>query len=576
MNDRMIQIPEEGSRIIVRLPSLFVYQLCNTDGFIKYCKERNVPITHERLLCLEKLGLFSPLFRVRSQDDQNDPFYIPLRGNNDWFDKGLAWDTTIQKMPYKIPELDDETQEGYYSVFQIHHLHSVVSIMTIQVHLDNFIEHDEFLMSSYEDSIISLGKYVKNTISSLRSNEQLRVVPLLCQCISDRYGPLSKSNQRTMRVPLGGSSYCDRWLSIYDLDWSWNKVVQEWNPSIIEKMFQLTPTNLRQCYERISGAQKLCDPLSMWYKLVQFVPVDKREKLKGDALRAEVLRSAAYMLRLLYRDLYHEELPHPNEVGVRIINYFPELEVRKDIRRYLELVVNQFDLNPQPKATIFVEGPSEEATIVKIFENYYGVHPGKYGIELICLGGVDVATGNKEDRFRAILRLIDYLHHHQTFTFLMLDNENYAKKLKIEAQKAKSILHKKRYITRPEYIKIWKTSFEFDNYSATEITDALNELANNTVIKRKQVIQCIKGNCPGGDLSRLYKRCTTYGLNKIKLNEILVQRMLTLAVGRKVSNRPIVKFLNRVVSLAVRNPFPTRQESWEKNQSSKFLGKKRN
>ncbi len=124
---------------------------------------------------------------------------------------------------------------------------------------------------------------------------------------------------------------------------------------------------------------------------------------------------------------------------------------------------------------MIVEGPSEEKALETIFEEYLGAHPGKYGIEIIVLGGVDVGPGWKEDRFRAIIRLLDYLHHHQTFTFLILDNERYARKLKAEAQKAKSI-HSRRYVTRPEYIKIWKRSFEFDNFSCTEIASVLTEM----------------------------------------------------------------------------------------------------
>jgi hypothetical protein len=44
------------------------------------------------------------------------------------------------------------------------------------------------------------------------------------------------------------------------------------------------------------------------------------------------------MLRHLYKDLYNDELPHPNEVGGTIITHVPELEVRRDVRRYLELI----------------------------------------------------------------------------------------------------------------------------------------------------------------------------------------------------------------------------------------------
>lgn len=292
-------------------------------------------------------------------------------------------------------------------------------------------------------------------------------------------------------------------------------------------------------------------------------------------MRAETLRAGAHMLRLLHKDLYNEELPHPNEVYGTIIIQMPELEVRHDARRYLEFVVNRFGINPQPKLTLIVEGQSEEVAIRKIFEEYSGADPGIYGIEIIVLGGVDKATGGKEDRFRAILRLNDYLHHHQTFTFLILDNENYAVKLKSEARKAKSIHSDHRHVTRQELIHLWKVNFEFDNFSCTEIAAAMNQLAKgHGNFSGAEIAICKKDKNPGSCLTKLYKQKTKYGIKKIKLNEFLVSGMFAPGSRRRIENRPIIKVLDKVVRLANRNHFPTRQEDYEINQASKFFGKK--
>lgn len=110
-----------------------------------------------------------------------------------------------------------------------------------------------------------------------------------------------------------------------------------------------------------------------------------------------------------------------------IFVHMPELEARGDVRRHLEFVANRYDLNPRSKLTLFVEGPSEDWAVRQIFERYFGVPAGTLAIEIIVLSGVDNATGTAEDRYRAILRLVDYLHHHQTFAFPILDNERYAR-----------------------------------------------------------------------------------------------------------------------------------------------------
>jgi hypothetical protein len=80
---------------------------------------------------------------------------------------------------------------------------------------------------------------------------------------------------------------------------------------------------------------------------------------------------------------------------------------------------------------------------------------------------------------------------------------------------------------------------------------------------------------PGSSLQKLYKDKAQYGLQKIKLSEILIEHMMSPDSRRRIENRPIIKVLERVARLAARNPFPTMHEIWEKNQASKFLGKKR-
>ena len=131
-------------------------------------------------------------------------------------------------------------------------------------------------------------------------------------------------------------------------------------------------------------------------------------------------------------------------------------------------------------------------------------------------------------------------------------------------------------MTRPEYIRIWKDAFEFDNFSCSEIANAMSELAQgHASFTTAEVAACKQNKNPGARLQELYERKAQYGLQKIKLTEILVDNMLSPTSRRKIENRPIIEALVRVARLAARNPLPTMYESWEKNQASKFLGKKR-
>ena len=446
--------------------------------------------------------------------------------------------------------------------------------MTLSVHLDSYLESSATKTIDWDKNAKRWLESTRLQADGLRKHQFRPAVALLCQFISDRYYPQTQGNQRTIQVRQSWHS-SDTWIVVNARDWKWYEVVRNWKPSQAERLFHLTPSKLRHAYKALAVSQAHYDPLEKWYQLVQFVKLRERENLKGDALRAETLRSGAHMLRLLHKDLYDEDLPHPNEVTGTVITPIPELNARQDTRRYLELVVNRYELNPQPKASLIVEGPSEEKAVVTIFEEYFGAHPGKYGIEIIVLGGVDVATGGKEDRFRAIIRLLDYLHHHQTFTFLILDNERYARKLKAEAQKAKSI-HSRRHVTRREYIKVWKRSFEFDNFSCTEIATALTEMIGGQPRFSHQEIEICKQNPESGaKLKELFRQKTGKKLDKFRLSILLTDRMLLAVSHRQIVNRPIIKTLERVTSLAERNFFPTMPEIWRDNQRSKFFGKKR-
>lgn len=574
MTKDFLSIPKNAGRAIVNEGAAIACPLLGTDRFVKFCKERGLAIDRRRLLRLERLGLFAPVFRVRTPKKDVHHLSIPPAKDNDWFTNRWAWDTTGIDKPHRIPDPNDRTQEGYYSIFQIDHLELVLSGMSLNVQMDSYLEDSESDPPDWDKNNSHWLRHFRQDAVRLRQHEFRRALPLLCQFISDRYYPSTQGNQRTIQV--SGRHYWDSWISVFARDWDWYDVARAWDPHRAEQLFKLTPGKLKHAFKALAVAQSSCDPLAHWYQLIQFVSVRERSKLKGDALLAETLRAGAHMLRLLYQDLYGDELPHPNEVTGTVITHIPELEARRDTRRYLELVVNRFELNPQPKLCLIVEGPSEEIVVAKIFEEYFGAHHGKYAIEIVALGGVDFATGGKQDRFRAILRLIDYLHYHQTITFLILDNENYARKLQQEARKMKSIHHSRRYVTRPEYLRIWRSSFEFENFSCTEIAEAISEMAPaNFSFSSREVIACKASSNAGACLNALFKGKVGKGLMKKKLSQLLAEQIFSPDSRRKIENRPIVRTLERVARLASFNPLPTMQETWEVNQASKYLGKKR-
>lgn len=570
----LISIPPNIGREIVESAAFMVCPLLSTDKFVAFCKGRGISIDKARLLRLERLGLFAPVFRVCTpEEDDAQPFHVPVRDGNNWFDKGWAWDATQTPAQHRIPDDTDRSQEGYYSIFQVDWLRLELSMMTLHVSLDSYLENDA-LPNEWWRRIETSIEYSRALLDGARTHQYRRAIALLCQFISNRYYPKALGDLRSIRV--SSISSWDSWLNVGNHRWNWREEARKWDPERAESVFGLTPERLEHAYDTLAGGQSWLDPLANWYPLVQFVPIDERRRLKGDALLAETLREGALMLRYLYADLYREELPPPNEVHGTVITHMPELEVRKDVRRHLEFVVNRYGLNPRPKLVLFLEGESEERIVNKLFDVYFGFPASRAWIEIINVCGVDTATGGWKDSYAAILRLVDYLHHHQTLTFIVLDNENKANRLKQAAASFRSIFGHRTRVTRPEYVRVWKRSFEFDNFSNTELADALGEAAERKVyFSAADLATCRSSPNPGSALARLYQERAQRGLQKPKLSDILAAKMLSPASRKAIGNRPIIKVLQRIVALTMKNPFPVMQDIWEKNQRSKVLAKKR-
>ena len=572
----LLTIPHNIGRIIVEDGAMLCCGLLGADHFVRFCRERGITaIDRQRLIRLERLRLFAPVFRVRTPQDPIDEFHIPPREDNNWFTKGLAEDTTAVPSNHAVPDHTDQDCQGYYSVFQIDHLQNVLSYLTLHVKLDSYLDQPAGKPIGWQEQGDRTRQLAEANAAGLRGcgSQHRRAVALLCQHVSNRYFPHTQTDMRTMQTGCG--SFCDAWISVGLSDWDWRREAQRWDPKRTETLYSLTPEKLRHAYEGLAIGQASCDPIEHWYPLVQFISVDQRKRLKGAALRSETMRNGAQMLRLLYKDLYGDDLPHPNEVSGTVIIHQPELEVRKDVRLHLEFVANRFGVNPQPRLCLLVEGETEQFAITRIFEKYYGAHPGTYGIEIICLCGVDNATGKEKDRFGGIIRLIDYLHHHQTFSFLILDNENRAKEFETKLLKAKSIHNNQRFVTQQESIKILDNSFEFDNFSYDEIAAALTKLAqNNAIFSEDDVASAKEDSNPGSALKKLYKEKTNYGLNKIKLAEILVDMMESPESVQAIKERPIIKILNQVELLVIRNYLPTRKQIRDANQTSGFFAKR--
>lgn len=282
MAENLLSIPKNAGRAIVNEGAAVACPLLGTDRFVKFCMARGVNIDRSRLLRLERLGLFAPVFRVRTPGKNVAHLSIPPAKDNDWFTKRWAWDTTRVGRPHRIPDIGDRTQEGYYSVFQIEHLKIVLSGVNLTVQMDSHIESSESRPPDWAKIGDKWLNLFRQKADSMRQHEFRRALALLCQFISDRYYPRTQGNQRTIQV--SPTLYADDWISVFPRNWNWYEVVKAWDPQRAEQLFHLTPEKLKHAFEILAVAQEHSDPLSDWYQLTQFVAVRERQRLKGNAL----------------------------------------------------------------------------------------------------------------------------------------------------------------------------------------------------------------------------------------------------------------------------------------------------
>ena len=560
----MVQLPPSPGQMILDDVAMRLRPLLPSRDFVRFCEGRNVSVSGELLHQFEELRVFTPIIRIMGPDDENLVLHFDGTPTASEFAKGWIADTSAPSATCPLPDMDDPASMAFYSEFQIWALENVLLRTTRTFRLDEYAGADAEDVD-WNDRFRWLRTQASSSVERLRSDPSLASIPILCQVISNRYLPHALGNQRTIRI--GGTSHSGRWMQFSSHLWDWRSYCEDWDPSKLVSPFAIDEGSLRRAYEAMVIAMRNCDPLWGWRELLQFVNQRKRDGLKGDALRAELYRQGADMLRRLYRDLYGEDLDPPENMFGVVISHIPELAVREDPREYLQYVVNQYDLNAQPRAVLFVEGETEVVFAKALFQRLFGAHHGVSGVEIVNLHGVDNATGNKRsDRYGAIFRIVDYLLEHQTLAFIMLDNEGQAKNLRASASHKSSVFEVRSRAIQPSNIHVWERNFELDNFTDAEIASVLTKAADGSAQFRPEDIENVRADWPCARIATLYRKRTGQDLKKPLLAEIFAEMVVASESRPDRPIRPVVDFLWRVNREAAGNPLPITKAIWHKNQ----------
>ncbi len=588
--------------LIIGHGNFFQTNLLSSSRFVDYCKERGIQIDEKRLEKFEELGIFYPMLRVKHPkcrkklkqvvtenesyveecgvlqegeewDGKVEEFYAAFifwkkEYVDSWINDGLVYIPTNQTFQpwsnYRIGEGAKKQTETYYSIFQTLPLHMLTHSISFPLGVEN-------LATWTQKDIKNWFKSSKQGAKRLVKSRQLSVgfrdeVADLAQILSNRYLPIAEKYDGMITLPQYDSFDWQR----YKTDWNAEKVLQELDLSI-EKIVRY--------YEITEAQTSSIDPLDRWDDLVKFINNSKKTQLKDAALLAQSWRVLGRIINLFHKDLTGDFI---NNYGkdIRFKEKKYGKEVPQDDLDYLEYVSNEYGVNPRPKLFLFVEGYGEVEHFPRLAIELFGIKFSEIRIKIQNLYGVGGYEGNEKfDKYGAFEKLIEYYHDRQTVAFFILDREGRVETIKQKLIKKKSKEHPNRTITREEYIKLWDKNIEFDNFTNKEIAEAMTKLCENRYQFTETEIEDCRNRFgqrgEGDTLSALFKEKTEYGSNKIKLLGILIDYAVLspqFEINGIEIDRPLVKILDGVCHLAMRNYQPSCLDSWKETQNSEWLG----
>lgn len=241
-------------------------------------------------------------------------------------------------------------------------------------------------------------------------------------------------------------------------------LVREFDPEQVLRGHGLTVEEVKNVHHRLVSQAAFEDPLDRWSTLIRMAPYTERQKLKGDALRAQDAYDAGAMLRDFYFHLTDELLPQPDEVfdvsdgswRERIYGHEPRLRyTRGDLKAELQRH------GPYPHLVhLVVEGDSEKL-IFEFLVGAFGFEPKERGVSVSVFGGV-----GKTDLRAELLRSV---RSYSRFPILVCDREGDIEK-DVEALKQEGLLTDATTF-------LWNTTLEEDNFSDAELVQLAKKAA---------------------------------------------------------------------------------------------------
>jgi len=534
-----------------------------------------------------------------------------------WLQEGNLFDPTTKEFQswdtFLGEELEYEKQKivSFYSSFQIYWLEILKNSFSITIDLageeirvnsslvllNNRPMQGSFTLSKIDDFMVKLKEIIKkkpfeeyfsleNKKEKLKENyKKFNKLLKFLLSVQSIYYPYVKSGGRTIHIAIDEKKWYEAKLN-FKLETILNKINLQ-----IEDVAKWYKIFSDRAQDHLGG--KGVD----WIQLIKNVAWHMKDKLEGGVrLGVEYLQWAVMLKRIIedYKgkiwDVDEMSNISPDKIlkfDIREMNQYSIRPLRlsrekrysggdksyyHDIYKRLFYLANNYELDYQPRLTVFVEGSTEEIIFPEIFDKYVGNKPENLGVEFINIQGISqffgqtISITNKNNRYQKAFinnfnNLISYnLNKWQIVPFFIADDENNITSL---LKKGISISFNQEQYTFPEdWQYIWGITnnnnpfigkdFEMTNFGDDEIAIVLSEELQKKITNE----QVKKIRETGGGIKQIDKDVEK---NKIEITKRLYQNLFDKYDKEKnesIFERPVFKVMKKITRLAVLNHPP--------------------
>jgi hypothetical protein len=455
----------------------------------------------------------------------------------------------------QVQDLDVTTSEFLYSPYQLLLIPELQSIPAKSRRRNQDFSHPHYSLK--------LSDQTHNRLSrALADNEMLTIT---LSALDTRYRPFivgTMTNHSSSRIE-----------PVHDY-------IRDFKPKGMLKWLGCSPDDLREEAERLLAIASGIDPLGRWYHVIRQGDPEKWQELKGDALVACDRRLAAEILLQFYEDLVREQVAAPLPLIPRLAPH--PLKERLTTRdEGIDEVLMEFELSPQPRLILVLEGETEELIVPQVMR-MLGIPLRDDFIELVNARGIQrnfdpLASFAITPRLGHLLRDAAQLVRPPTHFYVVMDaegkfktaeersnwRENRIDLIKNSVQWRYNISAAREDIAHLIHIDTWNplsSCFEFAHFTDDQLARGITQIYDGPSMphETKLLERLADFRARQVPVEHVWSKWKGRKPTKVQLAQVLwpdLERKIAGGIkAGTLDNTPVARVLLRARELAMRTP----------------------